>query len=369
MDSTAAVILTVSGTGLSHGDLETVTVNGVVGSPGGIAMTTPRGVTFVAGVLSVAEIRAPDPDSLGTGRCVDRSRFAGFGSASGTRVTVHGIATAGSGTHCYLQDESGGSRSGISVWFPPSPLVPGHRYLLAGTIDAFFGRSELSDLIYLRDEGIGTLPSPMKSPVSVLLDRTCDYSNSLLTSDDLEGALVSIDSVLVTAVLDSSGDFHVAGPYGVFADTIEVENDSTYNFVPSPGQLLNVTGVLAFNSGGFEVHPRNETDITVVGSVVGVGPVPRVSGAVLWLTIAPDPSRGSCAVDFMVPRPALTRLAIYDVAGRLVKTLVNARMVAGPHTIRWEGTDDSGTRVPSGTYFARISAGGETRTKTIVSLR
>jgi hypothetical protein len=370
MDGSSAVILTVSGTGLSHGQAETVTVYGVVSSPDGLPMTTPRSVTFLAGALSVAEVRAPDPDSLAGSLCVDRSRFAEAGSAGGPRLSVHGIATArSSGCYC-LQDEPGGLRSGIMVVSPPASLVAGHRYLIAGAVDTRLGKSEFANVAYLRDDGIGMLPMPMKQPLNVLLNTACDASQSLLTSDDFEGALVSADSVLVTADADSGEDFRVAGPYGVFSDTLVIANDYDGNgFAPTSGQLLRVTGILGFVSGRFELQPRSESDVTVLGSVAGVGPGPQGSGATLWVSVVPDPSRGGCAVAFVVPRPALTKLVIYDVAGRLVKTLVNIGMVAGPHTIRWEGTDDSGTRVPSGTYFARLSAGGETRSTRMVNLR
>jgi len=50
-------------------------------------------------------------------------------------------------------------------------------------------------------------------------------------------------------------------------------------------------------------------------------------------------------------------LRVYDVQGRMVRTLVDRNEPAGPHTVVWDGTDDSGRRVSSGTYFARIEAG------------
>ena len=51
------------------------------------------------------------------------------------------------------------------------------------------------------------------------------------------------------------------------------------------------------------------------------------------------------------------KLSIYDVSGRLVRTLVDAQQVAGPHVAVWNGTDDSGRGVASGHYYARINAG------------
>jgi len=50
-------------------------------------------------------------------------------------------------------------------------------------------------------------------------------------------------------------------------------------------------------------------------------------------------------------------LSIYDVNGRLVRKLVDAQQVAGPHVAVWNGTDDLGRGVASGHYYARINAG------------
>ena len=48
---------------------------------------------------------------------------------------------------------------------------------------------------------------------------------------------------------------------------------------------------------------------------------------------------------------------IFDVSGRMVRTLVNGFQAAGPHTAIWDGKSDRGVGVSSGRYFARIKAG------------
>ena len=44
-------------------------------------------------------------------------------------------------------------------------------------------------------------------------------------------------------------------------------------------------------------------------------------------------------------------LRVYDVAGRLVSTLVNQELPAGPQTATWDGRDDGGQKVAAGVYF------------------
>ncbi len=72
----------------------------------------------------------------------------------------------------------------------------------------------------------------------------------------------------------------------------------------------------------------------------------------------PNPFTGQTLLRFVLPASGPVDLGIYDVAGRRVRVLVSpAEPVApGAHTVRWDGTDDHGTRVASGMYFARLRA-------------
>jgi flagellar hook assembly protein FlgD len=51
-------------------------------------------------------------------------------------------------------------------------------------------------------------------------------------------------------------------------------------------------------------------------------------------------------------------LGVYDVAGRLVKTLLEADVAAGEHQVRWNGQDGSGCKVSAGMYFCTIEGLG-----------
>lgn len=51
-------------------------------------------------------------------------------------------------------------------------------------------------------------------------------------------------------------------------------------------------------------------------------------------------------------------LEIFDVKGRLVRTLVDRFVGGGTQLARWEGTDALGGRVSSGVYFYRLHAPG-----------
>ena len=99
--------------------------------------------------------------------------------------------------------------------------------------------------------------------------------------------------------------------------------------------------------------------------------VPLAPASFALATPTPNPSRtGRTTLSFALPRPADTRLALYDVRGRLVRTLVEGPRPAGPSFADWDGRDDAGHVVAHGLYFARLSARGVgERTTRIVLVR
>ena len=60
------------------------------------------------------------------------------------------------------------------------------------------------------------------------------------------------------------------------------------------------------------------------------------------------------------------RLGIYDVAGRLVRCLVDGDREAGPHMGRWDRITDSGRTAAAGLYFYRLELGGEKAQRRLV---
>ncbi len=84
----------------------------------------------------------------------------------------------------------------------------------------------------------------------------------------------------------------------------------------------------------------------------------------------PNPFNPMTVIRFDLARSGRVQLRIYDVAGRLVRTLVDAEMPAGrDHEASWNGLDDSGQRLGSGVYFYRLDAAGERLTRKLVVMK
>ncbi len=104
------------------------------------------------------------------------------------------------------------------------------------------------------------------------------------------------------------------------------------------------------------------TDVTGVASFGG-----ESSGLVLAQNY-PNPFRSDTAVRFELPSSSNVRLDVVDVAGRLVRSLVDGPKPAGAHVVSWDGRDRSGTNAATGVYAVRLQAGGSVLVRKMVVL-
>jgi hypothetical protein len=80
----------------------------------------------------------------------------------------------------------------------------------------------------------------------------------------------------------------------------------------------------------------------------------------------PNPFNPSTQVRFALPAPAHVRLRIFDLHGRLVRTLLVGPALGGEQTITWDGHDDDGRSAPSGVYVLHLEQGKHTAQRTAV---
>jgi len=115
------------------------------------------------------------------------------------------------------------------------------------------------------------------------------------------------------------------------------------------------------------IGPRLNAYRAVSTAYTAVGPRPAAAGFALRAPL-PNPSAGFSRLDFALAEPGEVELAVFDAAGRRVRTLHSGFLPAGGHAAGWDGRGESGEAVPAGLYFARLAQNGAARTTRLVRL-
>jgi len=162
-----------------------------------------------------------------------------------------------------------------------------------------------------------------------------------------------------------------------------VPSDGTMTITASEAAVVPVTGLCADSSevyGGQCIShvslAPGQTVVLRIGNtpspsplaVAHVAPVAASKRAAIR-DLSPNPFTKSTTIALAMPRRAQSHLAVYDVQGRVVRTLVNGVLEAGIHPITWDGRTDAGDRVAGGVYFAKLESDGLTSVRRIAMVR
>lgn len=104
--------------------------------------------------------------------------------------------------------------------------------------------------------------------------------------------------------------------------------------------------------------------------VVGITEAPVVKPAILAsLNHYPEPFTQYTDIRYQLPARTRVSVKVYDIAGRLVKTLLDGENGPGSYAVRWDGKDKNGRKVPSGVYFYRLNTGNFAESKKMTLLK
>lgn len=148
---------------------------------------------------------------------------------------------------------------------------------------------------------------------------------------------------------------------------------------PDPGYPYIVATKKAHHFCKIEIDGGTLT-LTVVGKagqvfdtlVLTHASIPEAPQPALGMSLgrpAENPFTGETTFSLAVPEDCEISLSVYDVSGRLVRSLVDGALVSGTHPIAWDGRDDAGRPVPSGVYFARAATSDSEASQKLVRLR
>jgi len=161
----------------------------------------------------------------------------------------------------------------------------------------------------------------------------------------------------VTCIIETPGQ-----TAGVGRMALDNESDGavTVAGLTSTSQVtLVVARVSEAGSGSYTVEGSN--------NVVGVSDAPTPSARLM--PCHPNPFNPSTTIVFSLEQSQRATVSVHDLAGRTVKTLTDAVQPAGRHSVTWDGTDDTGRPLASGTYLCRLRAGGQSQTRSMVLVK
>ncbi len=181
-------------------------------------------------------------------------------------------------------------------------------------------------------------------------------------------ASTGMTMTLVNSLAVSGANVFAAGggPVSVFLSPNNAESWSAVNTgLPSSSALsVAVFGTHLFaGSSGLWLRPLPEMNLSAVE-----GAVQEPVGFDLGQNY-PNPFNPSTTISFSLPARARVKLAVYDVLGKIVSTLIDGDAAAGTHRAVWNGCTSHGSPAASGAYVYRLESNGMTHARTMLLMK
>jgi hypothetical protein len=232
-----------------------------------------------------------------------------------------------------------------NVWAIP-PLETSDR-IFRGEIDYLIGTDRLLDVIIYTPNVYDGAPGGWRASMAEMDAVPAPYGDIIALYPNhcfvpaVSALALGTDDLFFD--LDGTPDLASLTPF-----------DAVY-FPPSGPNQEHVTV-----TADLEIWIRAEIDAGATdGPVVAGGPPVTLQLAPPF----PNPARGAATVRFATPRPGPARVDVYDVRGRLVETLLDGRLDAGAHAVRWPGA------AASGVYWIRLRTDDGERSARLVVTR
>ncbi|OGC77091.1 MAG: hypothetical protein A2Z27_01630 [candidate division Zixibacteria bacterium RBG_16_50_21] len=105
------------------------------------------------------------------------------------------------------------------------------------------------------------------------------------------------------------------------------------------------------------VYSKGQQPQAVAGEAVEIPENSEVENlaSLQLLSCYPNPFNASTQISYSLPEDSYVKLELFNILGQKVTTLINESQLAGARTVIWDGTNQSGQKVSSGVYFARLS--------------
>ncbi len=245
----------------------------------------------------------------------------------------------------YMQDDTGG----VLIDDPGAGVIQSEYNIgsimtnLLGSMGAFQGVFQFAPSL---DPGPSPGTAPVPSPQVTLAE---------LNIPEYESRLVFIENV---TFLDAEGNFEGATNYQITDPSLDPEEtfilrtnfaESNVIGTPIPTEAVNLTAIVGNFNGTMQLIPRFDSDITPFTNI-------NDDERPIEFRLAqnyPNPFNPTTNISYSLANIADVNLVVYDILGRRVATLVNARQqMPGTYNVSFDAS-----RLASGTYIYRLEAG------------
>jgi len=267
----------------------------------------------------------------------------------------------------YLEFYVDGSRierwAGEAGWAMYTHNVTAGSHTFRWNFDKDYSVSDGSDCGWLDDVTFpgGSTPVPVCVPSTYAIDVVLDPGTSVTVPLMVmnQGAAELDVAATVTSWASIDDDAALVSAYGYHV--MQVTLDAAGLAMGMHTQDLVLTSNDPANPSITVALSMNVTD-----DITGTEVAPR---AFQLVGAVPNPFNPQTTIKYVLPETGAARLRLYDVQGRLVRTLVDGTMPSGQNEVRWDGRDNSGRSMASGTYFARLEHGSMHSVKSLVLVR
>ncbi len=288
-------------------------------------------------------------------------------------VSVSGIVTVDTSFNnayeAYTIQDGSGAWNGVCVFGITELLQRGDEIKVYGAVSENnpdwtykWGNNTviLADSIEVLSEG-NTLPEPVEL-------TTAELSNDTTTAEQYEGVLVSVNDVQVTAL--NTYDWSVDDGTGsclIDDDAAPSDLAAWFDTLAVGHTMTQVTGPFIFSFGTYKITPRDLVDVSVD---VGFAENPITEAYAYRLKQNyPNPFNPDTRIYFEIPRKEHVSIQIYNILGQRIRSLTRQEYSAGQYVLNWDGRNDSGELVSSGTYILRMKAGNHIDSKKMLLIR
>ena len=209
---------------------------------------------------------------------------------------------------------------------------------------------------------IYVMPIPDSSAGYTLINGLVANSSSRVLQA-IDGAMVySTDlngNILGYAISDGTGNYAITGiapgTFNVFADAVGYTSTGSIESGPS----YNTDGTASPSTADLSLTPE---------TVTAVIPPPHPTTYSLEQNY-PNPFNPTTQIAFSIEQSEHVSVAVFNILGQKVATLLDGQMNSGSHIVMWDGRNQHGDAMPSGVYFYRLSTPNFTAVRKMVLLK